>query len=273
MLMPRDQAAELGREAVNILEAGRYRTVEGITVDIRDTLQQAVAKTQSYPPDALLPPVTQGNRPTLIEAVNETTLVAARRFVNEGERVVALNFASATHPGGGFLNGARAQEESLARSSGLYACLVGNPMYEFHQARGDSIYTNYAIYSPDVPIIRTDDGELLAEPWPCSFITCPAPNAKGVQERTPDRVPEILPAMRERIHKILTLACIHGHGVVILGAWGCGAFGNDGHTVAQLFADAIHGPFRGVFDRIVFAITDWSDDRRFIGPFMDVFGG
>ena len=64
--------------------------------------------------------------------------------------------ASAKHPGGGFLGGARAQEESLARSSGLYACINGNPMYDHHKAHGDAMYTDYAIYSPD-PLCPTAD--------------------------------------------------------------------------------------------------------------------
>src|SRR5207253_843688 len=100
----------------------------------------------------------------------ETTLASARRLVAAGQRPAALNFASAKHPGGGFLNGALAQEESLARSSALYACLVGNPMYTFHQAQSDALYTDYAIYSPDVPVFRGDDGALLPEPYLCSFI-------------------------------------------------------------------------------------------------------
>ena len=59
-----------------------------------------------------------------------------------------LNFASAKSPGGGFLNGARAQEEYLARSSCLYQCIRWNPMYAFHRANDDPLYTDYAIYSP-----------------------------------------------------------------------------------------------------------------------------
>ena len=58
---------------------------------------------------------------------------------------------------------------------------------------------------------------------------------------------------------------------LVLGAWGCGAFGNDGRLIARLFHEAIDGEFRGVFQEIVFAITDWSDDKKFIGPFQKAF--
>src|SRR5262249_43635470 len=195
----------------------------------------------------------------------------ARRLVEEGRNVVALNFASATHPGGGFLTGSRAQEESLARSSGLYACLAGQPMYAFHQGRRDPLYTSYALYSPDVPVFRTDDGTLLEEPWRCSFITAAAVNAKAVLQRYPSRRPEIRQAMHERVHKVLAIAAVHGHDTLVLGAWGCGAFGNDAEEVAELFREALAERFLGVFATVVFAVTDWSRERHFIGPFVRAF--
>ena len=103
----------------------------------------AVEGTVSYPPDADLPGVPVHGLATRFEVANETTLAAARRLAGEGLRVAALNFASARHPGGGFLNGARAQEESLCRSSGLYPCIAGNPMYAFHAGERGGMYTNY----------------------------------------------------------------------------------------------------------------------------------
>jgi uncharacterized protein (TIGR02452 family) len=270
-LMARDRAAEIGRETVQFLEAGAYTTGARV-VAIRDLLRSSVDRTCAYPPDHPLPEIQRGEKPTSIAVANESTLVAARRLVDDGLNVVALNFASATHPGGGFLSGSRAQEESLARSSGLYACLAGNSMYEFHQARRDAIYTNYAIYSPDVPIFRADDGTLLEKPWRCSFITAPAVNAKAVLQRRPSRRPEIRHAMRERIHKVLTIAAVHGHAVFVLGAWGCGAFGNESEEIAELFRDALAARFFGVFAKVVFAVTDWSKEHRFIGPFAKAFG-
>jgi uncharacterized protein (TIGR02452 family) len=242
-------------------------------VDIRDLLQRSVEETCAYPPDQHLPAIQRGDKSTSIAVANETTLAAARRLVEKGLRVVALNFASAKHPGGGFRSGARAQEESLAWSSGLYACLVGNPMYDFHRTLDDPMYTSYAIYSPDVPVIRANEETLLEEPWVCSFITAAAVNAKQVLTRDPSRRPEIRPAMRERVLKVLTVAALQGHDTLVLGAWGCGAFGNDGQEIAELFQEALADRFSGVFESVVFAITDWSEDQHFIGPFVRVFGG
>jgi uncharacterized protein (TIGR02452 family) len=182
-----------------------------------------------------------------------------------------LNFASAKNPGGGFLTGARAQEESLARSSGLYACLVGNPMYDFHRARPDPMYSHYAIYSPGVPVFRADDGGLLDAPFLCSFITCPAVNAKVVLERNASRRSEIKEAMWVRVLKVLAIAAEKGHEAVILGAWGCGVFGNDPQEIAELFRRALLERFRGAFAKIVFAIFDQSQDKQFVSPFERVF--
>lgn len=273
MLMARDRAADLGRETLKILDAGHYQTPAGKTVLIGNQMRHAVEGTRDYPPEHVLAPIKPRNKTTRIEVINETTLAAACRLITTGVRPLALNFAAATDPGGGFLSGARAQEEALTRSSGLYACLVDQPMYKFHRARHDPMYTSYAIYSPDVPIFRADDGTLLEEPYLCSFITSPAVNARAVLKRDPSRRPQIAEVMRERIARVLAIAAIEGHDTLVLGAWGCGAFGNDGQTIADLFRGALVTPFRGIFARVVFAITDWSKERRFIGPFQRAFAG
>jgi len=269
--MKRSTAAQLGRETVQILEAGRYTNPAGQPVAIGAQIERAVAGTVSYPPEEALPPAPLGAHTVRIDVVNESTLAAVQRLLAEGHRPCALNFASAKHPGGGFLGGALAQEESLARSSGLYACIAGNPMYAYHQAQGDALYSDYAIYSPDVPVFRDDDGTLLPRPYLCAFITSPAVNAKVVLERDRGRRAEIHSAMRRRIHKVLTIAAAHGHEALVLGAWGCGVFRNDCGEIAELFHDALAHQFRTAFSRVAFAILDWSEERRFIGPFEAQF--
>jgi len=157
----RELAARYGEEAVQIVQDGAYRAPSGNLVSIAGLLERSVKGTTSYPPDVALPQAWIGTYQTGIEVSNETTLAAVQRLRGAGHHPVALNFASATHPGGGFRSGARAQEEYLARSSGLYACLRGHSMYAFHRARHDPLYTNYVIYSPHVPVFRGDDGVLL----------------------------------------------------------------------------------------------------------------
>jgi uncharacterized protein (TIGR02452 family) len=272
MHIDRNRAAELGRETVEILRQGTYTAPSGRTVDLRDAIARARTGTQTYPPEREVPPAANGQYATQLAVTNETTLAAASRLVVAGRRPVALNFASARHPGGGFLSGARAQEESLARSSGLYACLEGDPMYAWHEAHRNPLYTDYAIYSPDVPIFRADSGDFLEESFVCAFITCPAVNARVALERDPGCRPAIRTTMARRIERVLAIAAAHGHTQIILGAWGCGAFGNDPQEIAMLFRAAMGGPYRGTFTEVVFAILDWSATQSIIGPFAQAFG-
>jgi uncharacterized protein (TIGR02452 family) len=271
MHIDRERAAQLGRDTVRILDAGGYTAPSGHSVDLRVLIAHAVAATRTYPPSAVVPVSTTEQHATLITVTNETTLAAASRLVAAGGTPVALNFASARHPGGGFLSGARAQEESLARSSALYACLRDSPMYAWHEAQRYPPYSDYALYSPEVPVFRDDGGALLDQPYRCSFITCPAVNPKVAQERDSTCGPAIRTAMAQRIRRALAIAAAHGHAEIILGAWGCGAFGNDPHEIAALFNQALDGPYRGTFATVVFAIVDWSAERRFLGPFERAF--
>ena len=271
-LIARDTAASYSHEAVEIIRAGHYVSIGQRHVEVAAAIQSAVAKTCVYPPGATLPEITARFEHTSIHVTNETTLNAARRLISAGQRPVTLNFASATNPGGGFLNGARAQEESLCWSSGLYACLEHQALYDFHRQRHDPIYTDYTLYSPDVPVFRDDDGHLLDEPYLCSFLTSAAVNANALLQRDPARRSEIEPAMLARIHKVLTLGAAHGHTSIILGAWGCGAFGNDGAEMAAWFDRVLQTDFQGVYETIVFAVLDFSREQRFISPFQAVFG-
>jgi uncharacterized protein (TIGR02452 family) len=133
------------------------------------------------------------------------------------------------------------------------------------------MYTDYAIYSPDVPVFKSDDGDPLPEPYPCSFITSPAVNAGVVRERAPGREPEIRAAMARRIDKVLAIMAGHGHDAAVLGAWGCGVFKNDPEVIAELFREALVGRFDGAFARVTFAVLDWSADEHFIRPFREWF--
>src|SRR5262249_16056788 len=202
---------------------------------------------------------------------------AARRLA-EGEpggRVLALNFASARHPGGGFLKGSQAQEESLARASGLYACLAQFPaMYEANARFPSCLYTDHMIYSPDVPVFRDDADALLDRPYPVSFVTAPAVNVPALRTNESARLAQVEPVMRSRMDKVLSLAVVHGHDLLVLGAWGCGVFANDPERVARWFRDHLTGDgiFARAFRRVVFAVLDRTGARSILGPFERHFG-
>lgn len=264
--IPRNVAAALGRSAVEAAGNGHYLNGAGKKVDWSLFVNAACSAKRSIDLDAPLP--TQERIPfpeTRVQVTNETTLGASLRLVESGLRPLALNFANGIKPGGGFLGGARAQEEVLCRSSALYQTLINDQMYEEHRKRQRPDSTDWAIYSPDVPIFRKDDGTEIEHPWLLSFITCAAPYAPAIGQ------PEAGDLLQRRIHRVLFIAKAFGHSALVLGAWGCGAFANDPHRTAIDFRQALENDFSGAFSDIVFAITDWSADRKFLGPFRDVF--
>src|SRR6185436_9140860 len=128
--------------------------------------------------------------------------------------------------GGGFLRGARAQEEVLCRSSALIATLSGDRMYEAHRRFAHGVSSDWVILSPEVPVFRDDSGTALDAPWTLSFITCAAPYAPAVGQ------PAAGDLLKARIGRVLAVARAHGYDTLVLGAWGCGAFGNDGARTA-----------------------------------------
>jgi uncharacterized protein (TIGR02452 family) len=265
--IPGGRAAALGRSAVEAATTGCYLDEAGRTVEWGHLVESARTAKVSIPPDASLP--TPGGElfaRTRVQVSNETTLAAARRLVEDGLAPVALNFANGVHPGGGFLGGARAQEEVLCRSSALYATLEGDPMYAEHARRPQPDSTDWAIYSPDVPVFRADDGRVLARPWLLGVITCAAPFAPAIGQ------PAAGDLLHKRIRRVLAIARAYEHSALVLGAWGCGAFRNDPLRTARDFRRALEGEFSGAFSDVVFAITDWSPERRFLGPFRKVFG-
>jgi uncharacterized protein (TIGR02452 family) len=273
MHLNRNQRAQMAQETVQIIGQGHYVSPAGRRVDIGPAVAASVTGTREFPPDHLVtvPHGLQGRHVTQFVVQNETTLAAARRLT-ASHRAIALNFASAKNPGGGFLSGSEAQEESLARASSLYACLEGRSMYSLHRSRGDALYTDYVIYSPTVVVFRDGDGQLLETPFTCSFLTAPAPNAGAILQQDPKRGDELGRALQTRINKVLSVAAGQGYDAIILGAWGCGVFKNDPQHVARQFQAALTGDFAGVFRLIHFAVLDHSRAGAVITPFEDVFG-
>lgn len=265
LCIDRDRAVGLARHTLDVVRAGHYRTAAGEKVVIADAVEAARQAKVSLPPDAPLPYAPSHSfDETRIQVANETTAGAARRLVDH-HKTIALNFANGFTPGGGFLHGARAQEESLCRMSALYETLRNDPLYDAHIQFGDAGTTSHAILSPGVPFFRDDSGALLDEPYLLAVLTCAAPEAYRIgQERA-----AIL--LRDRILRVLAIMSAFGYDGIVLGAWGCGAFGNDPGSTAAAFRDALFGPFRGAFREVVFAVTDWSPERRTLGPFRDAF--
>ncbi|TDC04766.1 TIGR02452 family protein [Nonomuraea longispora] len=251
----------IARDTVATVEQGGYTSPGGQWVSLADDVAHALAGTRLYLPeedldtalgDAEAEQEIPGPR---IEVTNESTLQAARAMAGDGTDPACLVFASAKNPGGGFITGAQAQEESLARASALYACLTAVPQfYAYHRAQGDLRYSDRVIYSPGVPVFRDDKGRLLDEPYRVAFLTAAAPNARAIARNQPQVAGSIPAALWTRAVRVLDVAQAHGHRRLVLGAWGCGVFGNEPRLVADTFARAL--ATRNRFDHIRFAVLD-----------------
>ena len=265
----------IAEDTLQILEKGFYNNGQGEQVDITLIQKNAVNNTQLFRPEELeelvISTKKENNFQTEYEVTNETTLDAARRLVKEGvEDVMCLNFASAKNPGGGFLGGAVAQEECIARASGLYPCLLtAMEYYNYHRKVRTGLYSDHMIYSPAVPIFKDEGGHELDEPVGVTIITSPAVNAGVIMRDEGGKTDKTAPVMRVRIEKLLALCLNKKHTTLVLGAWGCGVFRNDPEEIAQLFQEALTGKFANQFQRVVFAVK--TNKESIIEPFRKRF--
>ncbi|MEU9319942.1 TIGR02452 family protein [Streptomyces sp. NPDC048295] len=266
----------IARETEAIVEAGRYRTDDGREVSIERALTTALSGTRLYGPEPVPVAVLDADRTPVVEVTGESSLQAARRMTGEDPgKVAVLNYASARNPGGGYLNGAQAQEEALCRGSALYATLLRAPgYYAHHREERSAFYTDRVIHSPGVPVFRDDRGRLLDTPYTVGFLTSPAPNAGVIRSRTPEEAPRIPAALASRAERVLEVAAVRGYRRLVLGAWGCGVFRNDPAQVAGAFRALLldDGRFAGHFEQIVFGILDRSPGSATRSAFDRTFG-
>lgn len=168
---------------------------------------------------------------------------------HENFKVAALNFASYRHPGGGFIKGAMAQEESLCHDSDLYNILVKHiDFYDYNSDHlNDSLYTNRALYSPNV---RFEISRLVEF---CDIITCASPNLGAFVRKGNSDLSRNTEALKERIKFIYDILKDNDVTVPILGAFGCGVFKQYPEMVAKLFVEMASNYN---FKTVVFAVPD-----------------
>jgi len=166
-----------------------------------------------------------------------------QQLINESnQKVLVLNFANPVNAGGGVYYGAVAQEKDLCRKSTLLFSLESNEaseFYAFHQKLGSNLSSHSMILSPNVEIIRDSKNQFLPKTQIVSVLTCAAPiNIGNINAGISPKTYENL--LYERILHMLFVAAKYRYHYFVLGAWGCGAFGNDALLVAKLFKKALH---------------------------------
>ena len=271
--MDRYQRKNLASATLQILSDGYYINARGERIFIMSAMEDCLAATRLLLPEELatiqahLLAQPAAYSAMTCEVTTESSLAAASRLVtlHPESRLALLNFASAKHPGGGFLGGSQAQEESLARSSALYASLCAcSGFYHFHKHLKSFFYSDRMIYSPACPVFRDDEGLLLDAPYYIDVISSPAPNAGVINSRNPDLRAEIRPVLVSRAMKVLSLAASMEASIIVLGAWGCGVFRNDPDMVAAVFADLLKpgAAFDRRFQQVIFAIYHAGNGSR-----------
>ncbi len=167
-----------------------------------------------------------------------------RECVEAGEKepkILVLNLASAFRPGGGSRTGATAQEEDLCRKTSLLVSLesdAAKKFYDYNKTLNTKLNSDAVILSPFVDVIKDSGNKLLASPYPVSVITCAAPNiSRGMEGKSQQEYRKLL---SRRIEGMLLVAAANGYRHLILGAFGCGVFGNDAAVVSDVFAEVIH---------------------------------
>lgn len=255
-----------------------------------DSIRETIANTKQYKPNFQMKRTSGDPQQCAVTVTKERTFVCAERLYKEQptSRIAVLNFASATNPGGGVQRGSNAQEECLCRCSTLFSCIRDDAFfgrfYAMHRKRKDLRYTDTCIYSPGITVFKSDTAFPEMKPesewFSVDVITCAAPNLRkkpyskmhpGSAKPIVVNKEELLEIHKKRGRQIFRVAAANHADVLILGAFGCGAFQNDPRVVAQAYKEILP-EFRGYFKTICFAVYCLPGDTRNYSIFEQFLG-
>ncbi len=230
-----------------------------------------------------------GNVANEVRMVNARTLEAAMNLRKEfpDKTIAVLNFASATRPGGGVKTGSSAQEEALCRCSTLFPTLdrrfLWQQYYDVNRAAKNPLYSDACIYSPGVIICKSDNSHpqrLQQDQFvTIDVISCAAPNLRNKPSNYHNPSPgkaakisnqQLYEIQRSRARHILHIAAYNKVNILVLGAFGCGAFENDPDIVASAWRSAVID-YQERFDIVEFAIPKKPGDTKNFDAFHNAF--
>lgn len=198
-------------------------------------------------------------------SVTDEDSVSAIFSADNCDHIAVLNFASYKSPGGKFIEGSSAQEESLCHESFLYNVLSQFPKYyeNNNRAKNKALYLNRALYSKDIIFVRKDKTRI------CDVVTCAAPNLTAAKEYCNVSDSVNTKELTNRCDFVLNILSEQQAETIILGAYGCGVFGQNPEEVANIFKTLLSTKYKGVFDKVVFAIPNGSNGN--LVAFQKVF--
>ena len=220
--------------------------VEYINSKYKKEIAESIKNTEMHNDVKFYSKLENGTAIIKVEPIDSVEAV----IKGNGKRQCLLNFASYKHPGGGFLGGSMAQEEALCHESTLYSILV-NFQKSFYDKNSldtnNALYRNKALYTRDV-IFERNKKAVASDVLSCACPNWNAAKSKGITKEQNET------ALRSRIKYILMLASSHQINRLILGAYGCGVFGQDAKVVARIFHEEITKTLIHKKIEIVFAI-------------------
>lgn len=257
-------------QIIRITIRKKYKHSSGALVNLSKDVEFTKTNSKLYKENEYKEIILKHLFNTKIKIVDETTTGAIIKRYTPDVKITALNFANATTPGGGFLVGHSAQEESIFRNTIIIPSVLKLRRLYKHNLlhRNKYLYTNHIIFSRKIPVVREDNGSLLKEPVYASFITSPAVFAKlaKVHHISNDKIKNV---MMDRIDKILQVAYEENTEILILGAFGCGEFGNNPNIIAKIFYELLNKKYNGCFKEVVFAI--YGKNKRNLNIFNNIF--
>lgn len=274
--------AHIFQQTIEIVNNGHYITSEGLTVEIGSD-DEMRENTRFYSKVFTVCDIPRKTASTEICVVNNDCIDAGLEIMRAGFNPIILNFANRRRAGGGVLNGARAQEETIFRRTNIYRSLCqfmpDAESYSLNRNRRQyPMDKNFGgIYTPYATVFRAADYSLLNKPEKVSFVSVAAMNRpKLVGNKI---APELIDGTLNKMRTILRIGLYHGHDAIVLGAFGCGAFQNPPTHIAELFHQVINeSEFKNKYKKIVFAIIEDHNSNGLINPegnlkaFINVFG-
>lgn len=209
-----------------------------------------------------------------VSVKNESTVKTIFDIGDNDKKIGVLNFASAYNIGGGFESGAMAQEEALAYCSNL--AYIQSEEKEGLQYYKENKKLNYPIYTDGmltgtVTFFRDENFNFVKRPIKSLVITAPAVNVSALRNKGDLNVsvPDI---MYNRMKYILELFVLNKCTDIILGAFGCGVFGNNPYDIAEIWKKLLYrAGFIKCFNSVIFSVLDNSKEKININSFKEKF--
>jgi uncharacterized protein (TIGR02452 family) len=282
--MDKEERIKIYRQTMDILKKNEYVAPSGKHISF-EGLNKPLLETKFYSTKVKNDYDSLQKYNTIIEVVDMDCLYNAKLLIDEGLHPAVLNMASFSTPGGGVEKGSAAQEESIFRRSNIALSL-----YQFHsigenyglrqrEERYPLDYNYGGIYTPGVTVFRKsekDNCELLEAPFIVDVVSVSAVKKPALIDGK--IAPWVCDVIMNKIRQILDIAIANGNDSVVLGAFGCGAYGTPPKEMAELFKKVLSNDrYKSAFKLVSFAIIDDKNSYKEhnpegnLKPFKDVF--